>query len=603
MTRPLPFLKIVTVLLLTCRCILAESLQVTVSPKFGPDTLAFDKLKLTNSVGQTLSVTRVDFLLADFALHQKGGAWIQRTNWQAFLSLGTKRQGFDVHSLPKGDYDRLRFNVGLSPEINHAKNTQYGPQHPLNPTLNDLYWGWAGGYIFFALEGHWMKANENIGYALHLGNDWMLTPIELPITLNVNGDVAAQLDLHLEKLFDFEITDATSSTHSRTNDNLAIRLQKNLQHAFAWNGETGKPTASKDYNSAAKKIEMAPDAHPYHYTFSSQFPMPDLPNDNPLTEEGVELGRLLFGEPALSVNREQSCRSCHHQDIAFSDDRRFSRGAEGTFGVRNSMPIFNLAWKKSFFWDGRAKSIREQVVEPIQNPIEMHETLPSVVEKLSKMTGGGHRLPPPPPPPGARPPGPPPGFPDYPYLFRRAFGTSEITTDRIAKALEQFILSELSYNSKFDRAFDGKESLTEEEKRGFELFVTEYDPRREQFGADCFHCHGGPLFQSQSFANNGLDAEFADLGRFKVTSNEADKGKFAVPSLRNVEVTGPYMHDGRFKTLEEVIEHYASGVKRSATLDPNIAKHPDTGIPLTTADKKALVAFLKTLTDEKFKTR
>ena len=139
--------------------------------------------------------------------------------------------------------------------------------------------------------------------------------------------------------------------------------------------------------------------------------------------------------------------------------------------------------------------------------------------------------------------------------------------------------------------------MTEEEKRGFQLFSTEYDPRRGQFGADCFHCHGGALFQSQTFANNGLDSEFADIGRAKVTGRESDTGKFAVPSLRNVALTGPYMHDGRFTTLEEAVAHYCTGVKRSTTLDPNLAKHPNGGVPLTEADQKALVAFLKSLTD------
>ena len=133
------------------------------------------------------------------------------------------------------------------------------------------------------------------------------------------------------------------------------------------------------------------------------------------------------------------------------------------------------------------------------------------------------------------------------------------------------------------------------------MFHTEYDPYHQQFGADCFHCHGGPLFQSQSFANNGLDTKFTDLGRYLVTGRKGDEGKFAVPSLRNVELTAPYMHDGRFKTLEAAVAHYCTGMKRSTTLDPNLAKHPDGGVPLSEADQKALVAFLKTLTDERFR--
>ena len=175
---------------------------------------------------------------------------------------------------------------------------------------------------------------------------------------------------------------------------------------------------------------------------------------------------------------------------------------------------------------------------------------------------------------------------DYPALFTAAFGSPEITAEKISLALENYLLTLTSFDAKFDRVLRGEEKFTAEEQRGFELFSTEYDPRRGQFGADCFHCHGGPLFQSQAFANNGLDAAFADLGREKVTGKAADRGKFAVPSLRNVALTAPYMHDGRFRTLEEVVEHYATGVQRSPTLDPNLAKHPDGGVPLSAAENR-----------------
>jgi cytochrome c peroxidase len=248
------------------------------------------------------------------------------------------------------------------------------------------------------------------------------------------------------------------------------------------------------------------------------------------------------------------------------------RGANGT---RNAMPLFNLAWKSSFFWDGRAPSLRMQALLPIQDHAEMDESLTNVCAKLSTAT-------------------------NYPGLFTRAFRSPKITPEQIGLALENYLLTLTSYDSKFDRAQRGETTLTEEERRGLQLFMTEYDPRREQFGADCFHCHGGPLFQSQTFANNGLDSEFADIGRAKVTGKDSDEGKFAVPSLRNVALTAPYMHDGRFATLEEVVSHYVSGVKRSPTLDPNLAKHPGSGVPLSAEDQKALVAFLKTLTDPKF---
>jgi cytochrome c peroxidase len=234
------------------------------------------------------------------------------------------------------------------------------------------------------------------------------------------------------------------------------------------------------------------------------------------------------------------------------------------------MPLFNLAWKREFFWDGRASSLRQQVLMPIQDGKEMHEPLEELVGKLAAA----------------------PGYADQ---FEKAFGSREINADRVARALEQFVLTLESSDSKFDRALKGRVELSEEEKHGFELFMTEYDPQRGFTGADCFHCHGGPLFSDFRFTNNGLDADPSDTGRERVTGNALDKGKFAVPSLRDVALTAPYMHDGRFQTLEEVIDHYCIGTKRSETLDPNLAKHPDGGVPLSVNDKKALVAFLRTL--------
>ena len=186
----------------------------------------------------------------------------------------------------------------------------------------------------------------------------------------------------------------------------------------------------------------------------------------------------------------------------------------------------------------------------------------------------------------------------YPALFRAAFGSPEITAEKLGLALEQFLLTLTAYDARFDRALRGQATLTEDEKRGFELFLTEYDPRTGQRGADCFHCHGGPLFSDHQFHNNGLAPNDADPGRWRVTGLESDRGRFATPSLRNVARTAPYMHDGRFATLEEVVAHYSTGIQRSATLDPNLAKHPDGSLPLSATDQAALVAFLKTLTNE-----
>jgi cytochrome c peroxidase len=238
------------------------------------------------------------------------------------------------------------------------------------------------------------------------------------------------------------------------------------------------------------------------------------------------------------------------------------------------MSLANLAWADEFFWDGRAKSLREQVLMPIQDTHEMNESLDAVRAKLSS-------------------------DPAYLQKFTAAFGTGEITSERIAFALEQFLLTLVTQDSKFDRAARKLTELSPLEQRGLQLFVTENDPRRGLRGADCFHCHGGNLFSNHQFMNNGL-RESGDFGRMELTGKESDRGKFKVPTLRNVALTAPYMHDGRFQTLEEVVEHYNTGVQRTRTLDPNLAKHPESGLGLTGEDKKALVAFLKTLTDEQF---
>lgn len=189
---------------------------------------------------------------------------------------------------------------------------------------------------------------------------------------------------------------------------------------------------------------------------------------------------------------------------------------------------------------------------------------------------------------------------DYPARFKAAFGTTAVTSERIALALEQFLLTLVSQESKFDQAARKLTQLTPQEQRGLQLFVTEHDPARGLRGADCFHCHGGNLFSNHQFMTNGLPERAGDLGRMEITKSAADRGKFKVPSLRNVALTAPYMHDGRFATLEEVVEHYNGSLHRSPTLDPNLAKHPESGLGLSAEDKAALVAFLKTLTDEPF---
>jgi cytochrome c peroxidase len=305
---------------------------------------------------------------------------------------------------------------------------------------------------------------------------------------------------------------------------------------------------------------------------SRTFPMPELPLDNPLIEERVSLGEKLFHEKSLSRDGTISCATCHQAEAAFTDRLPVSVGIGGRHGDRNAMPLFNLAWKREFFWDGRARSLREQVMLPIQDHREMDESLDRVCEKLTAL-------------------------PEYQIMFRSGFASPGITPEKISLALEQYLLTLSARDSRFDRAMAGKATLSEEEKRGFELFMTEFEPRTGQRGADCFHCHGGALFSDHQFHDNGLDGD--DPGRARITGLPGDQRKFATPSLRNIALTAPYMHDGRFATLEEVVEHYSTGIHRSDTLDPNLAKHPENGLHLETADKAALVAFLKTLTDGK----
>lgn len=327
------------------------------------------------------------------------------------------------------------------------------------------------------------------------------------------------------------------------------------------------------------KDATVPDA-PYELSYGS-FPDPDLPKDNPLTREGVKLGRMLFYEKSLSADNTQACASCHLQAHGFSDTATFSIGVKRQPGKRQAMPVFNMAWHSNeFFWDGRAHLLRDQALKPIQDPLEMAETLDNVVQKLN-------------------------ANPTYKKQFARAFNTETITPLLISRALEQFMNSIVSNKSKYDKFLAGQATLSPQEERGRFLFFTEFNPSfPSASGADCQHCHGGANFENDKYMNNGLDddASMTDPGRQSVTGKAADKGKFKVPSLRNVGLTAPYMHDGRFKTLEAVVDHY-NMVKNSSTLDGSFQQQlPYGGLKLTDADKAALVAFLKTLTDEELAT-
>lgn len=307
--------------------------------------------------------------------------------------------------------------------------------------------------------------------------------------------------------------------------------------------------------------------------FQDRLIAPLNPSNNPLTEEGVALGKKLFFEKKLSGDNTQSCASCHNPQNSFTDDTRFSDGIDGAFGTRNSMPLFNLAWNfgERFAWDGKELSLERQALEPVQNPIEMHSNWVNVADKLQQDA-------------------------TYPTLFLQAFGTSEIDSTLITKAIAQFERILISGNSKFDQYLLGNATLTPEELNGFNVFM-------DEARGDCFHCHGSdnnPLWTDNDFHNNALDATFTDLGLGAVTGDPNDHGKFRSPSLRNLAFTAPYMHDGRFATLEEVINHYSEGLQMSPTVDPLMKKVNQGGVQLTIQDKADLKAFLLTLTDNNF---
>ena len=329
-------------------------------------------------------------------------------------------------------------------------------------------------------------------------------------------------------------------------------------------------SCKKDYTV----VDLHEDNHVHLNT--GVFPPPNIAKDNPLTKGGVQLGRMLFYEKMLSRDGSMSCASCHNQETAFSDTNRFSIGVNNMPGGRQAMAVFNLAWNTNeFFWDGRAHLLRHQSLMPIQDNLEMDETLPSVVAKLQASAL-------------------------YRGQFQKAFGTDQVDTLLMSKALEQFMNSIVSNQSKYDDYLAGKASLTPQEERGRFLFFTEYNPAfPNASGADCQHCHGGANFENDRYMNNGLDtdAQITDIGREKVTNKATDKAKFKVTSLRNIELTPPYIHDGRFKTLKEVVNHY-NLVKNSTTLNASFKQQLPNGLQLTETDKNALVAFLKTLTDK-----
>ncbi len=292
--------------------------------------------------------------------------------------------------------------------------------------------------------------------------------------------------------------------------------------------------------------------------------------NNPVTEAGFDLGKKLFYEGKLSSNNSIACAFCHEQAFAFTHHgHNLSHGVDGAIGRRNSQPIQNLAFQTSFMWDGAASHLDFQPIIPLTSEVEMNETIENVVAKLQV-------------------------DPYYQDQFLRAFEDGEINTENILKALSQFMVSMISSNSKYDKYVrnEGNVTLSQIEQDGLTAFQSK-----------CASCHATDLFTDHSFRNNGLPIhpQLNDKGRYDVLENPNDLYKFKVPSLRNVEVSFPYMHDGRFTTLEAVLNFYDSGMVDNGNVDEAFLREDGTfGISLTGYEKESIIAFLKTLTDNEF---
>ncbi|MGE0569204.1 MAG: cytochrome-c peroxidase [Bacteroidia bacterium] len=300
------------------------------------------------------------------------------------------------------------------------------------------------------------------------------------------------------------------------------------------------------------------------FTVPSNFPKPVYDfSKNRLYKNKIQLGRALFYDPILSRNNMISCASCHSQFSAFTHvDHSLSHGIEDKIGFRNSPALMNLAWQKLFMWDGAANHLDMQALAPITNPVEMDENIAHVVSKLQSSNL-------------------------YPKLFYNAFGDSVITGEHTLKAISQFMLTLVSANSKYDSVMRKQAEFTTQENSGYTLFKK-----------NCASCHKEPLFTNDDFKNNGLalDTTLNDFGRYRVTKNPSDSLKFKVPTLRNIEFSYPYMHDGRFKRLAQVLNHYTDGIEKSKMLSSELQKP----IVLTSNEKVDLISFLLTLTDKSF---
>lgn len=331
-----------------------------------------------------------------------------------------------------------------------------------------------------------------------------------------------------------------------------------------------------DLNLPATPFNYANQALPNYLTNGPVDAADNTPNNNPVTNEGATLGRVIFYDKILSFNKTISCGSCHSPAAGFSDPLVFSEGFDGGLTGRHSMSLANSRYydNGAFFWDERASTLEEQVLMPIQDQVEMGMTLDSVVARMENTEY-------------------------YADLFTNAFGDATINEDRIARSLAQFVRSMVSFQSKYDVG----RTQVQNPDQDFPNFSATENRGKALFRSNrlaCGACHGTDAFIAPNARNNGLDATTTDPGVGGVTNNPNDDGDFKVGSLKNIGVSGPYMHDGRFATLQEVVDHYNNGVQNHPNLSPPL-RMPGNQVRrlnLTQTEKDDLIAFLHTLTDD-----
>jgi cytochrome c peroxidase len=350
---------------------------------------------------------------------------------------------------------------------------------------------------------------------------------------------------------------------------LSVLLLQNCKHDLALSHNSAKDPDSL-YVGTPYIIASPPHVRYFYRPIA-------IPADNSTTYEGVQLGRMLFYDSTLSLTKRISCGSCHKQQYAFGDNKKLSTNVLGST-VRNTSPLINMGMNQKFFWDGRQSSIEDAVNDALN-----HEMHPDFVADINYLNS----------------------TPQYVYLFKKAFGRpGDITEGKVEKAISQFIRTLISANSRMDQSFRYEIVLTPAETAGYNAFFN-------QAQGDCYHCHNDGQYltftnQEVMFQNNGLDTssnfyDFKDLGYGAISGNPRDNGTFKIPTLRNVAVSGPYMHDGRFSTLQEVLDHYDHGLVMSPTINIINLTHIDSGgLHLDAIGKANILAFLNALTDTSF---